>query len=85
MEQEDEEREIAPGVCTHYFGLAGRCVGSHLKLPPSYSSNPVICVYYSGVADGWDKSLLFQTCSWALSAGDRTLSPDEKPGLGKLN
>ncbi len=53
------------------------------SLSPSY--NPVICVYYRGVADGLDKSLLFQTCSGALSAGDRTLSPDEKTGPGKLN
>lgn len=52
---------------------------------PSSSHNPVICVYYSGVADGLDKSSLFQTCSGALSAGDRTLSPDEKTGPGKLN
>lgn len=53
------------------------------SLPPS--NNPVICVYYGGVADGLDKSSLFQTCSGALSAGDRTLSPDEKTGPGKLN
>ncbi|TNN33538.1 hypothetical protein EYF80_056298 [Liparis tanakae] len=32
-------------------------------------------------ADSRDKSSLYQ----ALSAGDRTLSPDEKTGPGKLN
>lgn len=52
---------------------------------PSSSNNPVICVYYRRAADGLGKSSLFQTCSGALSAGDRTLSPDEKTGPGKLN
>lgn len=38
-----------------------------------------------GSVDSLDKSSHFQTCSGALSAGDRTLSPDEKTGAGKLN
>ncbi|CAB1450081.1 unnamed protein product [Pleuronectes platessa] len=33
--------------------------------PPSSSNNPVICVYYRRVAEGRDKSSLFQTCSGA--------------------
>lgn len=63
---------------------AGELVLTSPCSPPS-SHNPVICVYYRGAADGLGKSSLFQTCSGALSAGDRTLSPDEKTGPGKLN
>lgn len=63
---------------------AGEPVLTSLRSPFSFN-NPVICVYYRRVADGRDKSSLFQTCSGAVSAVDRTLSPDEKTGPGKLN
>lgn len=56
----------------------------HSALPPL----PTIRLSVS-ITVGWltvlDKSSLFQTSSGALSAGDRTLSPDEKTGPGKLN
>lgn len=66
--------------------LAGELVLTSPSPPSSAcSNNPVICVYYRRVADGLDKSSLLQTCSGALSVGDRTSSPDEKLGPVKFN
>lgn len=84
---EEEVRKVVAGVS---FSLtlgsqAGDLVPSSLYPPPTSPNNPVICVYYSGVADSQDKSSLFSRCSWVLSTGDRTLNSDEKTGPGKLN
>lgn len=83
---EEEERKVVASVFFRLtLGLqAGDLVLSSL-CPPSSANNPVICVYYSGVADSQDKSSLFSRCSWVLSTGDRTLNSDEKTGPRKLN
>lgn len=82
---EEETRVVAGVSFSLTLGLqAGDLVVSSL-FPPTSPNNPVICVYYSGVADSQDKSSLFSRCSRVLSTGDRTLNSDEKTGPGKLN
>lgn len=78
---------LAAAVRPFTLGMqAGELLISLSSSPHFSSNNPVICVYYRRVADGLAKSSYFQTCfGGPLSAGDRTLSLDEKTGAGKLN